>query len=88
VARSHGLTDEEYAAIRALQEGGVAPAVTNPVWEYLLSVDLVRVDSEVRPRTVRLTPSTPQRLTVADSERALCLVAEKEAVAGALAGAR
>jgi hypothetical protein len=57
VAHSHGLTDEEYAVIRALQEGGVVPAVTNPVWEYLLSVGLVRVDSEVRPPTVRLTPS-------------------------------
>jgi hypothetical protein len=57
VAHSHGLTDEEYAAIRALQEGGVAPAVTNPVWEYLLSVGLVRVDSDVRPPTVRLTPT-------------------------------
>ncbi len=57
VAHSHGLTDEEYAAIRALQEGGVAPAVTNPVWEYLLSVGLVRVDTDVRPPTVRLTPT-------------------------------
>jgi hypothetical protein len=57
MAHSHGLTDEEHAAIRALQEGGFAPAVTNPVWEYLLSVGLVRVDTEVRPPTVRLTPS-------------------------------
>jgi hypothetical protein len=55
VAHSHGLTDEEYAAIRALQEGGVVPAVTNPLWEYLLSVGLVRVDTDVRPATVRLT---------------------------------
>jgi hypothetical protein len=57
VAHSHGLTDEEYAAIRALQEAGVVPAVTNLVWEYLLSVGLVRVDTDVRPPTVRLTPS-------------------------------
>ena len=57
MAHSHGLTDEEYAAIRALQEGGVVPAVTNPVWEYLLSVSLVRIDTEVRPPTVRLTPA-------------------------------
>jgi hypothetical protein len=57
VAHSHGLTDEEYAAIRALQEGGVVPPVTNPVWEYVRSVGLVRVDSDVRPPTVRLTPS-------------------------------
>jgi hypothetical protein len=33
VAHSHGLTDEEYPAIRALQEAGLVPAVTNPVWE-------------------------------------------------------
>ena len=55
--RSHGLTDEEYAAIRALQEAGVVPAVTSPVWEYLLSVGLVLVDTDVRPPPVRLTPS-------------------------------
>jgi hypothetical protein len=35
----------------------VVPAVTNPVWEYLLSVGLVRVDTDVRPPTVRLTPN-------------------------------
>lgn len=57
MAHSHGLTDGEPAAIRALQEGGVVPAVTNPVWEYLLSVGLVRVDSDVRPPAVRLTPN-------------------------------
>ncbi|MDP9257468.1 MAG: hypothetical protein M3Q31_13045 [Actinomycetota bacterium] len=57
MAHSHGLTDEEYATIRALQEGGIVPAATNPVWEYLLSVGLVRVDTDVRPPTVRLTPS-------------------------------
>jgi hypothetical protein len=57
VGHSHGLTDEEYAAIGALQEGGVVPTVTSRVWEYLLSVGLVRVDTEVRPPTVRLTPS-------------------------------
>jgi hypothetical protein len=55
VAHSHGLTDEEYAAIRALQEAGAVPSVTSPVWEYLLSVGLVRVDTDVRPATVRLT---------------------------------
>ena len=57
VAHSHGLTDEEYAVIRALREGGAVPAMTNPVREYLLSVGLVRVDSKVRPPTVRLTPT-------------------------------
>jgi hypothetical protein len=43
--------------MRALQEAGVVPAVTSPVWEYLLSVGLVLVDTDVRPPTVRLTPS-------------------------------
>jgi hypothetical protein len=51
VAHSHGLTDEEYAAIRALQEADVVPAVTNLVWEYLLSVGLVRVAQFWRQRS-------------------------------------
>lgn len=49
--------ERHHAAIRALQEAAPAPTVTSPVWTYLLSVGLVRVDTDVRPPTVRLTPS-------------------------------
>jgi hypothetical protein len=56
VTRSHGLHDEEYAALRQLQRGAPAPPADHPVWTYLLAQNLVWIDWEVRPPTVRLTP--------------------------------
>jgi hypothetical protein len=54
--RPHGLNDEEYAAIRALQEDRPAPAPESPIWAYLASRDLVVVDRLAQPPTVELTP--------------------------------
>ena len=51
----HGLTDAEVAAVRALQEAAPAPGPDDPVWLALLSIDLVWLDTELRPKTVRLT---------------------------------
>ena len=56
VTRPHGLNDDEYAALRQLQRGALAPPVEHPVWTYLLAQNLVRIDWDVRPPTVRLTP--------------------------------
>jgi hypothetical protein len=49
------LTDAEYAAVRALQDGASAPPATDPLWEYPLSAGLVWIDKAMRPATVRLT---------------------------------
>jgi CelD/BcsL family acetyltransferase involved in cellulose biosynthesis len=57
VARSHGLNDEEHAAIRALQEAAPTPPVEHPVWVCLVSSSLVWIDRGVMPATVRLTPT-------------------------------
>jgi hypothetical protein len=54
--RPHGLSDEEYAAIRALQEAEPAPPADSPLWAYLASRDLVAIDRSVEPPTVTLTP--------------------------------
>ena len=56
MARPHGLNDEEYAAIRALQEASLASHVEHPVWTFLASSSLVWIDRSVQPPTVRLTP--------------------------------
>jgi hypothetical protein len=57
VTHSHGLNDEEYAALRALQEAAPAPPVTDPVWSFMLSAGIVSIDKAARPPTVRLTPA-------------------------------
>ncbi len=54
--RPHGLSDEEYVAIRALQESEPAPPTDSPLWAYLASRDLVTIDRSVKPPTVSLTP--------------------------------
>ncbi|MDP9255643.1 MAG: hypothetical protein M3Q31_03670 [Actinomycetota bacterium] len=56
MARTHGLNDEEDAAIHALQEAAPAPPADHPVWAYLVSTSLVWIDKGVQPPTVRLTP--------------------------------
>jgi hypothetical protein len=55
VTRAHGLADEEYAALRQLQQGAAAPPAEDPIWAYLLAVGLVWIDWEVRPPMVHLT---------------------------------
>jgi hypothetical protein len=55
VSRPHDLHDYEYAALRQLQQGALAPHAEHPVWSYLLATDLVWIDWEVRPPAVRLT---------------------------------
>jgi hypothetical protein len=49
------LTDAEIAAIRALQEAATAPGPDNPIWLAPLSLNLVWIETELRPKTVRLT---------------------------------
>lgn len=57
MARPHGLHDDEHAALQQLQRGGLAPPADHPVWTYLLATGLVRIDRDVRPQAVRLTPA-------------------------------
>ena len=56
MARPHGLSDEEYDVIRALQEAAPTPPVGHPIWEYLESSGLVWIDRYTQPNAVRLTP--------------------------------
>jgi anti-sigma regulatory factor (Ser/Thr protein kinase) len=53
---SERLTDEEYAAVLALQHVEPAPSVHDPIWAYSLAIGLVRIDWHERPPVVRLTP--------------------------------
>ena len=53
---ANGLSDEERAALRSLQEGGPAPLAEEPIWDYLESAGLVEIDREAHPKRVRLTP--------------------------------
>jgi hypothetical protein len=46
--RIHALTYDELEALRRLQEGSPAPGPDDLAWSYLLSVGLVRVDTDVR----------------------------------------
>jgi hypothetical protein len=57
VARPHGLIDEEYEALRALQEAAPAPAPEHVIWDYLVSSGLVWIDEDVLTPTVQLTPA-------------------------------
>lgn len=56
VPRPYGLSDTEYAAIRALQEGIPVPSPLHAVWEFLHSAGLVWVDNNTQPPAIRLTP--------------------------------
>jgi hypothetical protein len=56
MARSHGLNDEEHAAIRALLEAAPAPPSNHAVWIYPESAGLVWVDRSAQPPIVKLTP--------------------------------
>ena len=55
MARSNGLSDEEREALRALQQGDPVPLAEEPVWDYLVSVELVRIDRDAHPPRVSLT---------------------------------
>jgi hypothetical protein len=55
VAHSYGLNENEHAAMRALQEAAPMPAVTDPVWMFLVWSGLVFIDSAADPPAVRLT---------------------------------
>ena len=56
VAHPYGLTDAEFAAIVALQEGAPAPDRHASVWHALEELSLVWLDNLMRPPTIRLTP--------------------------------
>jgi hypothetical protein len=55
MARPYGLTDDEYRAIRQLQDGVPAPPWHCPVWIGPLSASIVWIDRSVDPPAVRLT---------------------------------
>jgi hypothetical protein len=55
MAEPQSLTDAEVAAIRALQEAATTPGPDDPVWLAPLSMNLVWLDTDIRPKTVRLT---------------------------------
>jgi hypothetical protein len=63
VARSNGLSGEEREALRTLQQGDPVPLAEEPVWDYLVSASLVRIDRDVHPHQVRLTPQGLAYLT-------------------------
>jgi hypothetical protein len=54
--QTNGLSDEELVALRALQQEGDAPVAEDPIWDYLVSANLVWIDLEVHPHRARLTP--------------------------------
>jgi hypothetical protein len=55
VAWPHGLNDDEYTAIRALQEAAPSPGADHPVWVCLVSPSLVWIDRSAPPASMRLT---------------------------------
>jgi hypothetical protein len=54
--QTNGLSNEELVALRALQREGDAPVAEDPIWDYLVSANLVWIDREVHPHRARLTP--------------------------------
>ncbi|MDX6540021.1 MAG: hypothetical protein QOI71_1631 [Gaiellales bacterium] len=56
VSHPWDLTDDEFAAIRALQRGEAAPPIGDPVWRGLLEMWMVWIDKSGDPHVVRLTP--------------------------------
>jgi hypothetical protein len=56
MAALYGLTDDERAALFALQDGSPAPDRLDRVWEPLLQMGMVWLDDAMRPPTIRLTP--------------------------------
>jgi hypothetical protein len=53
---TNGLSDEELAALLALRQEGDAPVAEDPIWDYLVSANLVWIDRDVHPHRARLTP--------------------------------
>jgi hypothetical protein len=49
------LSDEQYAAMRALHRGEPAPPASAAVWPVLLSLGMVWIDKSGDPPVVRLT---------------------------------
>ena len=54
--QANGLSDEEFVALRALQQEGDAPVAEDPIWDYLVSANLVWIDEDVHPHQARLIP--------------------------------
>jgi hypothetical protein len=50
------LTDEQFAAIRALQGGAATPRANEAIWRALQSLSMVWIDESGDPHVVRLTP--------------------------------
>jgi hypothetical protein len=49
------LTDRERSVIAALQEAASTPNLSDPVWDALVLLELVWLDSSKRPPVMRLT---------------------------------
>jgi hypothetical protein len=55
IQRIYALTHGELEALRRLHEQAQAPGPDDPVWSYLLSLELVWLDTAALPSTVVLT---------------------------------
>jgi len=56
MSRPRGLSEAEYDAVRALQQGQRVPGADHPFWEYLVAISLVWIDRRGGSPIVRLTP--------------------------------
>jgi hypothetical protein len=56
VSHPWDLTDEQFAAIRALQRGEPAARANEAIWRALQSLGMVWIDKSGDPHVVRLTP--------------------------------
>ena len=56
MSRPRGLSEAEYEAVRALQQGEPVPAANSPFWQHLEAISLVWIDRRGGSPNVRLTP--------------------------------